>query len=441
MYLEVDKQTLTDLALFPTSHQKQSVFALLGKTQTIGGHEKLSAMFNNPLSDAEKIEERIAVFVYLESNEINFKIDKNTCDFAEFYLKGQSLNKKPSLLINLLNRMVYAFKNKNDRYVIRQGVFCILKLLDELQQFADRLTEDAPEVLLAYKAAITDFYQRNDFEWIKHIEDNTRLTAGETTKADHLFRNASHSNIKGLLDITYQLDAYLTVSISSKARDFTTPVIDKNSEPNLVFEGLFHPFIEHPICNSVDFSVQKNICFVTGTNMAGKSTLLKAIGVAVYLSQLGFPVPAAYMKTSLFSGLITTINLSDNIDQGHSHFYAEVLRVKRVAQMVNQSKHVFVIFDELFRGTNVKDAFDASSAIIAAFADVKSCFFVVSTHIVEVAHQLAKNDSINFRYMETTFTGDGPFNSYRLKEGITEERLGMWTVNNERILETIRGDK
>ncbi|HEY9003567.1 MAG TPA: hypothetical protein VIM89_19575 [Mucilaginibacter sp.] len=441
MNLEVDKQTLTDLALLHNNQQKQSVFALLGKTRTIGGHEMLSAMFNNPLSDAEEIKGRIAVFVYLESNEINFNINKNTCDFAEFYLKGYSPDQKPSLLMDLLSRIGYTFKNKSDRYVIRQGVTSVLKLLDELRQFADHLPEDAPEVLLAFKSGITNFYQKFDLEWIISKRDRERLTAAEIAKTNHLFRNTARTEVKHLLDTIYQLDAYLTVAANSKARGFTTPVIDENDEPALVFKGLFHPFIEQPVSNSIDFSVQKNICFVTGTNMAGKSTLLKAMGIAVYLSQLGFPVPAAYMKTSLFNGLITTINLSDNIDQGHSHFYGEVLRVKQVAQMVNQSKHVFVIFDELFRGTNVKDAFDASSAIIAAFAGVKSCFFVVSTHIVEVAHQLAKNDSINFRYMETTFTGDSPVNSYQLKEGITEERLGMWTVNNERILEIIKGAK
>ena len=109
--------------------------------------------------------------------------------------------------------------------------------------------------------------------------------------------------------------------------------------------------------------------------------------------------------------------------------------------MVNQSKNVFVIFDELFRGTTVKDAYDASLAIISAFADVKSCFFVISTHIVEVAHQLNKNKSISFKYMETTFANGHPSNSYQLKEGITEERLGMWIVNNEKILEIINGAK
>lgn len=441
MNLDVDKQTLADLALFPNSQQKQSVLSLLGKTQTIEGQERLSAMFSTALSDSKKIEERIAVFAYLQYNEVNFNIDKNICDFAEFYLKGHSPAQKFPLFIGLLNRIVYAFNSNNDYYIIQQGVFSILKLLEELRQFADHLTVKAPKLLLAYKSTITDTCQSDDFAWINELKGKAKLTAGETAKADHLFRNAAHHDLKSLLDITYELDAYLTVSASSKARGFTLPVIAESQEATLTFKGLFHPFLNHPIGNDVDFNIERNICFITGTNMAGKSTLLKAMGVAVYLSQLGFPVPAGYMKTSLFNGLITTINLSDDIDQGHSHFYREVLRVKQVAQKVNQSKHVFVIFDELFRGTNVKDAYDASLAIISAFTDVRSCFFVVSTHIVEVAHQLVKNESINFRYMETTFADGHPFNSYQLKEGITEERLGMWIVNNERILEIIKGSK
>lgn len=171
--------------------------------------------------------------------------------------------------------------------------------------------------------------------------------------------------------------------------------------------------------------------------MAGKSTFLKAIGVCVYLSQLGFPVPAAYMETTTFNGLLTTINIEDNIDQGHSHFYSEVLRVKQVAEKVSQSKNVFVIFDELFRGTNVKDAYDASLAIITAFSKVRKCFFLVSTHIVEVANELKSIDHIDFKYMETLFDNGIPTYSYKLKNGITEERLGWWIVKNEKIVEII----
>jgi DNA mismatch repair protein MutS len=233
------------------------------------------------------------------------------------------------------------------------------------------------------------------------------------------------------------LDVYTTVSATAAKKGFTFPVIKISDTPAVVINGLFHPFITDPVCNNVDFNCDKNLCFVTGTNMAG--TFLKAVGVSIYLSQLGFPVPAAYMETTTFNGLITTINIEDNIDQGHSHFYSEVLRVKQVAQRISESKNVFVIFDELFRGTNVKDAYDASLAIITAFSKVRKCFFIVSTHIVEVANDLKTIKNIDFKYMETLFDKETPVYSYQLKNGITEERLGWWIVKNEKIVEIIEG--
>jgi DNA mismatch repair protein MutS len=171
--------------------------------------------------------------------------------------------------------------------------------------------------------------------------------------------------------------------------------------------------------------------------MAGKSTFLKATGISVFLSQIGFPVPAAYMETSVFDGLITTINLADNIQHGNSHFYTEVSRVKHVANKMTESQNMLVIFDELFRGTNVKDAFDASLAIVSAFSKLRNSFFIISTHIVEVANELAAIENISFKFMETTFDNEMPQYSYKLQNGITEERLGMWIVKNEGIVEII----
>ena len=145
------------------------------------------------------------------------------------------------------------------------------------------------------------------------------------------------------------------------------------------------------------------------------------------------------METSAFDGLITTINLADNIQSGNSHFYTEVSRVKHVAQKMTGSQNMLVIFDELFRGTNVKDAFDASLAITSAFSKLRKSFFIISTHIVEVANELAAIENINFKFMETVFDNGIPGYSYMLKDGITEERLGMWIVKNEGILEIIEG--
>jgi len=171
--------------------------------------------------------------------------------------------------------------------------------------------------------------------------------------------------------------------------------------------------------------------------MSGKSTLMKAVGIAVYLAHLGFPVPATRMDTCILDGLMTTINLADNVNDGYSHFYSEVKRVKLVAEQINQSDRLLVIFDELFRGTNVKDAYDGSLRIIQALSRLNNGFFMVSTHIVEVAQALAAHAKISFNYLRINMHGERPVFDYQLRSGITDDRIGLWILQNEGVFELL----
>jgi DNA mismatch repair ATPase MutS len=171
--------------------------------------------------------------------------------------------------------------------------------------------------------------------------------------------------------------------------------------------------------------------------MAGKSTYLKSFGISVYLAHLGFPIPAKSIETSIFNGLLTTINMSDNINKGYSHYYNEVLRVKYVAEQINRLKNIVVIFDELFRGTNVIDAYEASLSVISAFAKIKMSLFAISTHIMEVAEKLKLNDSIYFKFFEIKINEGIPQYTYKLKDGVTDERIGMYILTKEKVIETI----
>lgn len=439
MNFDIDRQTLNDLAIFPNNNSRQSIFSLFNHTHTIGGNEVLQDMFNKPLTDPVQIKERLEAFLYIEEHRIKISLDRNDYDFAEFYLKKHYDAKPFSVITRFLEKIIYAFKfNDNDYYVIQTGVESMLSILESLINYAGALKGDLPKKIEGFRATILNAFRAEELVWLKQLIKKPGLSTADIAKADHFFRQLAYRQMKDLLNIAYQLDVYQSVIASGRSLGFTFPVIDEDDERCLAAEGLFHPFITGARSNDVAFSPSKNVCFITGTNMSGKSSLLKSIGIAIYLSQLGFPVPAKSMRTSGFKGLITTINLADDVEQGHSHFYKEVLRVKHVAEKLNTSKDIFVIFDELFRGTNVKDAYDASLAIIAAFAEVKTSFFVVSTHIVEVAHELSSIENINFRYMETIFEDTNPVNSYKLKAGITEERLGMWIVNHEGILEIIK---
>ncbi len=181
--------------------------------------------------------------------------------------------------------------------------------------------------------------------------------------------------------------------------------------------------------------------FLTGANMAGKSTFMKTFSIAVYLAHMGFPVPAKGMRFSIQNGMFTTINLADNLNLGLSHFYSEVSRVKKVAESVNQNDRLIVVFDELFRGTNVKDAYDATIAVADAFAGKRNCTFIISTHIIEAGEELKKlRDNIKFLYLPTVMEGNVPRYTYQVEEGITGDRHGMVIINNEKILEILKKD-
>jgi len=199
--------------------------------------------------------------------------------------------------------------------------------------------------------------------------------------------------------------------------------------------------VSRPVANYVILDAERRVNFITGANMSGKSTLMKAVGIAVYLAHLGFPVPASHMDTCVLDGLITTINLADNVNDGYSHFYSEVKRVKLVAQQINQSDRLLVIFDELFRGTNVKDAYDGSLRIIQALSGLDKGFFMISTHIVEVAHALSANGKISFGYLPTRMEEDKPVFDYQLRKGITDDRIGLWILQNEGVFELLAAKK
>jgi DNA mismatch repair ATPase MutS len=199
-------------------------------------------------------------------------------------------------------------------------------------------------------------------------------------------------------------------------------------------EDGYYPILTAPIPNSFNFDHNSNLCFITGPNMAGKSTFLKTMGIMIYLSHLGFPVPARKLKTTIFDGLFTTINLSDNLNLGYSHFYSEVKRVKDIVVKINTEQHLFVIFDELFRGTNVKDAYDASLKIISSLARIRNNFFFISTHILEVAENLDHQSLIQFKCFESELVNQSPVYDFKLKDGVSKERIGMTIINRENII-------
>lgn len=165
--------------------------------------------------------------------------------------------------------------------------------------------------------------------------------------------------------------------------------------------------------------------------MAGKSTLIKAVGLAVYMAHLGMGVPAQQMRLSLFEGILSNIYIADNIAKGESYFFNEVKRIKQTIEKIDDGRNWLVLIDELFKGTNIQDAMKCSTTVIRGLISMQNCLFILSTHLYEIGEELKDLPTIDFKYFETVLKDNDLQFSYQLKNGISQDRMGYLILQKE----------
>jgi DNA mismatch repair protein MutS len=136
----------------------------------------------------------------------------------------------------------------------------------------------------------------------------------------------------------------------------------------------------------------------------------------------------------LFDGLLSNIQVEDNITRGESYFFNEVQRIKKTIEKINDGRNWLILIDELFKGTNVQDAMKCSTAVIEGLRKMKNALFILSTHLYEIGDGLKQYPNIKFNYFETLIK-DGQLEfSYQLKEGISNDRLGYLILKREGVV-------
>lgn len=443
MSFNTDKQTLDDLNIIGKPGT-DSVYSLYNNTYTRGGADILEQMFLYPLSDAQSINSRSATIQYFNDIRAKFPFKTDLLDGAEIYLAMTDERTKLRHDDNNISRKIGNLISADGDYkVIYNGITAIIQLLHTLNNFITEIRSSAintpyHEELAQMSALLAD----PGIAPLLTLNQTVKLSHVEIVDHDNLLRFTLRLQIKELLNCIYRLDVYISIAEVALKHNYVFPMAVAGKQHAVKFTGVYHPLVKNALANSIDISPQNNIVFLTGANMAGKSTFMKTLGIALYLAHMGFPVAARRMEFSVMDGLYTTINLPDDLSSGNSHFYAEVLRVKKIAKELGAGKNLFVVFDELFRGTNVKDAYEGTIAITKAFAEKRNCIFVVSTHIIEAGEVLRKDCSnINFVYLPTLMEGNQPVYTYKLEQGITADRHGMIIINNERILEILGSRK
>lgn len=438
--MKVDHQTISDIELFSKNKKLDSIYECYNNTATIGGSEKLYKYLRNPVSDIDFLNERKAEIIFFCENDLRLDLDKRQIYFIEHYRKNSRFPLRANWIDAFADGLKEKIKEDRDYYTIQEGIFHLIGLMANVKLFLDELkNHNVPrslqlklehcKVFMAHKklAAVLSHLPKKsaNIKW---------LTLG---RLDTFFRVKMKTELEQFLDTIYSLDVLQCLADLTINKNYSLATYTNSNTPVFEVEDCFHPFLDNPVINTFAFTNGCNLCFLTGPNMSGKSTFLKTVGLIIYLAHIGFPVPAKRVHTSVQKGLFTTINLSDNLNLGYSHFYSEVKRVKEMALELKSLDNVFVIFDELFKGTNVKDAYDSTLMVVKALAKIKNSIFFISSHILEVAEDISESAKIDFRCFESSLNNDQMEYDYKLKNGISRERVGFQIVKREKIEEIL----
>ncbi len=198
------------------------------------------------------------------------------------------------------------------------------------------------------------------------------------------------------------------------------PVLSKDDG---VFKAdtLGHPLL-HPskrIPNTFSTEGLSQVSLITGSNMAGKSTFLRSIGVNMVLAMAGAPVCARTLVVSPM-GVMSSMRINDNLEESTSTFYAELKKLKEIIEAVYKNEKVFLLLDEILRGTNSADRHTGSLALLKQLIQYKATG-MIATHDLELA-KLANEYPGNFDnyHFDVQVADDELFFDYTLKRGICQ---------------------
>lgn len=250
------------------------------------------------------------------------------------------------------------------------------------------------------------------------------------------FKKKYSNKLADWFNVISEFDALISLStFVYNFPEFTMPKIVNDNEFVLKATNIAHPLIDASKRVSNDFEVSKfsEIKIITGANMAGKSTFLRTIGVNIFLSYLGLPVCADNFEVSKVK-LFTSMRTSDNLAKNTSYFHAELLRLSVLNDELKANEKLFIILDEILKGTNSVDKEKGSRAFLEKIINY-NVSGIVATHDLSLGN-LENEYPKNFinNCFEVDFNNDDIVFDYKLRKGVSSKMNAYFLMQKMKLI-------
>ena len=435
--MDIDKISFADISIFHTE-EEYSIFHKLNFTQTTGGKEWLRKFFSEPFNDIKKIigTQRVIRTLMEHVKDWPTDITNGTVLMIDKFM-DYALDPVPENP-NSFNSFLYKWLHSVDYSMIKYSVKHFADFYRGIKNITELLSDlELPLSIKIYLDRIERLLKEAPLKKLSETDPGEKITVRQNLYFGFYLRGRYRTDTLELIDIFSRLDAWYSMAMAVKTYQLSFPEFVEQDAPVIDAKGVYHILLNKPVAYDLQMDTQHNFLFLTGANMAGKSTLIKSVGSAVFLAHIGMGVPAEKMKLTLFDGLLSNINVVDNIAKGESFFFNEVQRIKNTIQKINDGKKWLVLIDELFKGTNVQDAMKCSIAVIKGLIKIKNSLFILSTHLYEIGDELKAFPNISFRYFETNVQDEQLEFTYQLKDGISNDRFGYFILKKEKVVDML----
>ena len=230
------------------------------------------------------------------------------------------------------------------------------------------------------------------------------------------WRDQYGSQVKDWIHAISRMEELLSFAVLARTREVSYPEVTRHEKVEVSAENLRHPLIDPSKVVPNDAAFKGGATIITGSNMSGKTTFLRTLGINLILAYAGAPVCAETMHAD-YMKIFTSMRVTDDVSNGISTFYAEILRIKSMVEYKKNEMPMLCLIDEIFKGTNSADRIVGATQVIRKLSDDHS-MTLVSTHDFELCELKSESGAPAANYhFEEYYEGDQLKFDYKKKDG------------------------